>query len=92
MTGNMRWIHTRNFDLMGKTSDDNVTPDALAAHLVGLMKGDSIFDEFLDSLEGEWLTYWAEDTEGLDNDKKIERVDEILEQLYNYADSERIAL
>ena len=56
------------------------------------MKGDSIFDEFLDSLEGEWLTYWAEDTEGLDNDEKTERVDEILEQLYNYADSERIAL
>jgi hypothetical protein len=88
----MIWLHKRDFDLMGKTSDANLSPDALAADLVGLMKGDSIFDEFLDSLEGEWLTYWAEDTEGLDNDEKIERVDEILEQLYNYADSERITL
>jgi hypothetical protein len=88
----MIWLHKRDFDLLGKTSDANLSPDALAADLVGLMKGDSIFDEFLDSLEGEWLTYWAEDTEGLDNDEKIERVDEILEQLYNYADSERITL
>ncbi len=88
----MIWLHKRDFDLMGKTSDANLSPDALVADLVGLMKGDSIFDEFLDSLEGEWLTYWAEDTEGLGNDEKIERVDEILEQLYNYADSERIAL
>ena len=88
----MIWLYKRDFDLMGKTSDANLSPDALAADHVGLMKGDSIFDEFLDSLEGEWLTYWAEDTEGLGNDEKIERVDEILEQLYNYADSERIAL
>ncbi len=88
----MRWIHKRDFDLMGKTLDPNVTPDKLATDLVALMKDDPIFAEFLDSLEGEWLTYWTEDTEDLDNDEKTERVDEILEQLYNYADSERIAL
>jgi hypothetical protein len=77
---------------MEKTMDENTTPDKLATDLVDLMKGDPIFTEFLDSLEGEWLTYWTEDTADLDTDEKTERVDEILQQLYNYADSERIAL
>ena len=78
---------------MGKTSDANLTPVALIADLTGKMVADPIFDEFIhDSLEGDWFIHFEEDTKDLCVDEQIEKADELLEALYDYADSERITL
>ena len=89
----MRWIHTRNFDLMTKTMDEEMTPTRLISEVTALMTGDSIFDEFIhDSLEGDWFIHFEEDTKSMSADEQTEKADELLETLYDYADSERIAL
>jgi hypothetical protein len=88
----MRWIHTRNFDLMTKTMDEEMTPTRLISEVTALMKGDSIFDEFMEDIEGDMFTHFTEDTAGMDEYERTEQADELLEGLYNYADSERIAL
>ena len=88
----MRWIHTRNFDLMNKTMDEQVTATELISDLTSKMTGDSIFDEFMESVEGDMFTHFAEDTAEMDEYERNEKADELLESLYDYADSEGIAL
>jgi hypothetical protein len=88
----MRWIHTRNFDLMGKTMDEEMTPTRLISEVTALMTGDSIFDEFMEDIDGELFTHFTEDTADMDEYERTEQADALLEGLYDYADSERIAL
>ena len=88
----MRWIHTRNFDLMGKTMDEEMTPTRLISEVTALMTGDSIFDEFMEDIDGELFTHFTEDTADIDEYERTEQADALLEGLYDYADSERIAL
>lgn len=89
----MKWIHTRDFDLMTKTMDEEMTASKLINDLAAKMKDDPIFSDFIeDGNEGEKFIYFDEDTEGLDEDEKTERCDELLASLYDYADGERIAL
>ena len=88
----MRWIHIRNFDLINKTMDEGVTATKLISDLTSQMTGDSIFDEFMEDIEGDMFKHFAEDTADMDEDERIEKADELLESLYDYADSERIAL
>mgnify|MGYP003659491479 CR=1 FL=1 len=92
MTGNMRWIHTRNFDLMGKTMDEEMTPTRLISEVTALMTGDSIFDEFMEDIDGDLFKHFTEDTADMSEYERTEQADALLEGLYNYADSERIAL
>ena len=88
----MRWIHTRNFDLMGKTMEEEMTPTRLISEVTALMTGDSIFDEFMEDIDGELFTHFTEDTADMDEYERTEQADALLEGLYDYADSERIAL
>jgi hypothetical protein len=88
----MRWIHTRDFDLMTKTMDEEMTPTRLISELTALMTGDSIFDEFMEDIEGDLFTHFTEDTADMDEYERTEKADDLLESLYDYADSERIAL
>ena len=88
----MRWVHIRNFDLMNRTMDEQVTATELISDLTSLMTGDSIFDEFMESIEGDMFTHFTEDTAEMDEYERNEKADELLESLYDYADSERIAL
>lgn len=88
----MRWIHTRNFDLMTKTMDEEMTPTRLISEVTALMTGDSIFDEFMEDIDGDLFTHFTEDTADMDEYEQGEQADALLEGLYNYADSERIAL
>ena len=89
----MNWIHRRDFELMGKTLDSNLTPVALIADLTSKMVADPIFDDFIHaSIEGDWFVHFEEDTRYWSVDEQIEKADELLGCLYDYADSERIAL
>ena len=78
---------------MGKTSDANLTAVALIADLTSKMVNDPIFDDFIHaSIEGDWFVHFEEDTQYWSVEEQIEKADELLEALYDYADSERIAL
>ena len=89
----MRWIHKRDFGLMEKTLDPNMTPEVLISSIGNLMRNDSIFSDFLENyIEGDEFLHFVEDTQGLDEYEVTEKADELLQSLYDYADSERIAL
>ena len=90
----MNWIHTRDFKLMEKTLDENMTAKALISGIADQIRTDPVFTEFNESIEGDQIAHFVEDVDadGLDEHEQTERANELLNALYDYADSERIAL
>tara|TARA_R110002020_G_scaffold6351_7_gene26742 strand:+ start:476 stop:712 length:237 start_codon:yes stop_codon:yes gene_type:complete len=77
---------------MGLTLDEKLTPAGLIADLAGKMKDDAAFADFMeDGEKGQDFIHFSEDVEALEYEP-TEYADDLLTELYDYADEERIWL